>query len=160
MLLQILKKSTFILCAGAMFVFSSCSGEEVESTDTESTVNEPKNETPRSMPNKDRSVDGATDGNVEKKTSQDIPMKMKATPSGEVRLNPPHGEPGHDCAVEVGQPLNSAGGNSPAMVQPSPNMIQPTPSTVQPTNNGSVKLNPPHGQPGHDCGVEVGQPLN
>ncbi|HEX6915651.1 MAG TPA: hypothetical protein VF145_10445, partial [Chitinophagaceae bacterium] len=40
------------------------------------------------------------------------------TPPG---MNPPHGEPGHRCDIEVGKPLNSApkpAGNNTPEVQP------------------------------------------
>lgn len=65
-----------------------------------------------------------------------------ATPakaSGDVTLNPPHGQPGHSCAIPVGQPLTKN-------------------NNATPTNNGNV--NPPHGQPGHRCDIAVGAPLN
>lgn len=62
----------------------------------------------------------------------------------EVKLNPPHGQPGHRCDIAVGSPLNSPAANqAPA----------PAPEPV-------VRLNPPHGQPGHSCDVPVGSPLN
>ena len=61
----------------------------------------------------------------------------------EVKLNPPHGQPGHRCEIAVGSPLNSPATNqAPA----------PAPEPV-------VRLNPPHGQPGHSCDVPVGSPL-
>lgn len=77
-----------------------------------------------------------------------------------VALNPPHGQPGHRCDISVGAPLNSpanAGGPAPVQLQ--------TPATnapvmqQAPANGAAVKLNPPHGQPGHDCTIEVGKPL-
>lgn len=58
-------------------------------------------------------------------------------------LNPPHGQPGHDCSIAVGAPLN-AKTSAPAPA------AAPLPTT---------KLNPPHGQPGHRCEIPVGQPL-
>jgi hypothetical protein len=36
---------------------------------------------------------------------------------------------------------------------PSPAPVLPQPA------NGNVRLNPAHGQPGHDCAIPVGQPL-
>lgn len=84
----------------------------------------------------------------------------QATPSNKVALNPPHGQPGHDCNVAVGSPLNGAANSFNAPPQaPMPVM----PSAVNPVNNVSTsgaKLNPPHGQPGHDCNIQVGQPLS
>ena len=69
-----------------------------------------------------------------------------------VALNPPHGEPGHDCAIPVGAPLNST---------PQSNS-QPIQLNATGTDNATTAegLNPPHGQPGHDCAIPVGAPLN
>ena len=75
-----------------------------------------------------------------------------------VALNPPHGAPGHDCNIAVGSPLNGAA-NSLNAPPPMPVM----PSSVNPVNNASasgIRLNPPHGEPGHDCNIQVGQPLS
>ena len=59
-------------------------------------------------------------------------------------MNPPHGQPGHDCSIAVGSPLSS-----------SP-VVNPSTSTPVKTAPG---MNPPHGQPGHDCSIAVGSPL-
>ncbi|MDX5419893.1 MAG: hypothetical protein LPK09_11805, partial [Hymenobacteraceae bacterium] len=65
-----------------------------------------------------------------------------AVPAGDVALNPAHGEPGHNCAIPVGAPLNST---------PQPKLTTPPP-VFQPQANGSEAegTNPPHGQPGHE----------
>jgi hypothetical protein len=83
-----------------------------------------------------------------------------------VALNPKHGEPGHRCDILVGAPLNSPPGNTvPPTVtnsNPAPVMMNNTQPATQPAalpSNKAVTLNPPHGQPGHDCSVLVGQPL-
>jgi hypothetical protein len=73
-------------------------------------------------------------------------------------INPPHGQPGHDCAVPVGAPLNSSSADN----QPAPQVQQPATLPAQsstPASNGAARINPPHGQPGHDCDVAVGAPL-
>lgn len=78
-------------------------------------------------------------------------------------LNPPHGQPGHDCAVPVGQPLNGKTNTTTPQVtnRSAPQIINAAPLiTPVVNNNGSVFMNPPHGQPGHDCSIPVGQPLN
>lgn len=86
-----------------------------------------------------------------------------------VALNPPHGQPGHDCAIAVGAPLDGSGAAQQApqidMSQMGNGAAQPTITTtpVAPAGDGSassVKLNPAHGQPGHDCAIAVGAPLN
>lgn len=72
-------------------------------------------------------------------------------------MNPPHGEPGHRCDIPVGQPLNS----KPAPTQPTQTIAQNNPapvSTPAPTGKKPA-LNPPHGEPWHNCGVKVGDPL-
>lgn len=79
-------------------------------------------------------------------------------------LNPAHGLPGHRCDIAVGAPLNSpanAGGPAPVQIQPQPptQNISPMIQQPAPANAAGVKLNPPHGQPGHDCSIEVGKPL-
>ena len=89
-----------------------------------------------------------------------------ATPA--TGVNPPHGQPGHRCDLAVGAPLN--GQASPSVVIPGNQqqnnkvITQPSPATTtmpMPANTSGkgVRLNPPHGQPGHDCSVQVGQPL-
>lgn len=75
-------------------------------------------------------------------------------------LNPAHGMPGHRCDIAVGAPLNSpanAGGPAPVQIQ-TPQTNAPVMQQA-PANAGGVRLNPPHGQPGHDCTIEVGKPL-
>ncbi|PTT35972.1 hypothetical protein DBR28_11580 [Chryseobacterium sp. HMWF028] len=85
-------------------------------------------------------------------------------------MNPPHGQPGHRCDIPVGQPLNSQPAaaqninvNGSNTIQIDPNALSPGKITLD--NNGKqVKtapgMNPPHGQPGHRCDIQVGQPLN
>lgn len=74
------------------------------------------------------------------------------------KLNPAHGQPGHDCAIPVGAPLD---GSNPATTQ-SPEPINDLPSTsVSPVRvDQTPDVNPPHGEPGHDCAVPVGAPLD
>ena len=79
---------------------------------------------------------------------------------GEVALNPPHGQPGHDCAIPVGAPLDGSGGQNTQAAQPTFNPPAPQQQPImQVGSEGSARLNPPHGQPGHDCDVAVGAPL-
>ena len=77
--------------------------------------------------------------------------------------NPAHGQPGHRCEIPVGASLSSAPapGAAPAVVPSSP-VINPAPVTIGPgTAQGTTApgMNPPHGEPGHDCAVAVGSPL-
>lgn len=92
-------------------------------------------------------------------------------------MNPPHGQPGHNCSIAVGAPLNSAAKPTAPSQQSKPATITPatiTPGTV--TNNGATVttvnnnaattpvvtapgMNPPHGAEGHVCSIAVGAPL-
>lgn len=83
-------------------------------------------------------------------------------PTSAAGLNPAHGQPGHRCDIQVGQPLNSkpfkpsttALPTLPASNVPAPTV---TPAAATPVAPG---MNPKHGQPGHRCDIAVGQPLN
>ncbi|WP_293301141.1 hypothetical protein [Pedobacter sp. UBA4863] len=72
--------------------------------------------------------------------------------------NPEHGQPGHDCALPVGAPLAQKIATTP---QPAPDNATPTaPQPVAEKPSITQKLNPAHGQPGHDCAKPVGAPLS
>ena len=88
--------------------------------------------------------------------------------STEVALNPAHGEPGHRCDIAVGAPLNSAPSQPASQEIKMENikpieMTVPAPGNTDPQAPASVMtapgMNPPHGEPGHDCAIPVGQPL-
>lgn len=95
------------------------------------------------------------------------------SPKGSVRLNPAHGQPGHDCAIAVGAPLKgsvaSAPAAAPAKVIATKSIPLETKAVVATAaapaavpsffTDPTAKLNPAHGQPGHDCAVAVGAPL-
>jgi hypothetical protein len=72
-------------------------------------------------------------------------------------LNPAHGQPGHNCDLPVGAPLNSKSASAPAApqatTQAAPAATAPSPSTK------GQRLNPAHGLPGHKCEIPVGAPL-
>jgi len=89
--------------------------------------------------------------------------------SAKAGLNPAHGLPGHRCDIAVGASLSTpVKASTPQVTSVTTNNI-PSPVTSpisSPVTTPSVlssgaggKLNPPHGQPGHDCAVEVGKPL-
>lgn len=111
-------------------------------------------------------IDQAVQEPVQNIQNQSQPIQGQSQTSGNndagVILNPPHGEPGHDCAVKVGDPLPSQSRNNTTQQQSSPVQMNATP--VIPSNNsnsqGTVAINPPHGEPGHDCTIAVGAPLN
>jgi hypothetical protein len=69
-------------------------------------------------------------------------------PSDAGAVNPPHGQPGHTCAIAVGAPLSSAPADAKITTEPAS------------TTNTKQGMNPAHGQPGHRCDIAVGAPLN
>lgn len=94
--------------------------------------------------------DGAT---APQNTVLEAPANNKNKAGSEVKLNPPHGQPGHSCAVAVGAPLTAAATAAPAAA-PQPVQMAPAgpaaaPQAPQLLPDG--KVNPPHGQPGHVC---------
>ncbi|WP_040396937.1 hypothetical protein [Cesiribacter andamanensis] len=126
-----MKRTLPLVLAAALFVAVGCSN----SSDTPATASQPASVAPTST----------------------------SAPAGEVALNPAHGLPGHRCDIEVGAPLNSAPAPNLQMPQlgtPSGQVAPPQPGRPQAQPAVQAGLNPPHGQPGHDCAVPVGQPLN
>ena len=104
-------------------------------------------------------------------TMQKMMESMKANPTVNAApaqtattapgMNPPHGEPGHRCDISVGAPLNSKPQTTPTVTQTTQPAAQPTTVvTPQPTAPTASGMNPPHGQPGHRCDINVGAPLN
>ncbi len=89
-------------------------------------------------------------------STQGVPA-MPAQGSGDnPKINPAHGQPGHRCDLAVGAPLvNTDGSPVPAT---GPQNIQANPALPAPVPAG-LKVNPPHGQPGHRCDIQVGAPL-
>ena len=91
------------------------------------------------------------------------PSAINPATAGGPRLNPPHGEPGHICEVAVGAPLDGSTTNAGTSIQMNTSPTATPGSPVQigaPTSApGSGRINPPHGEPGHDCAVPVGEPL-
>lgn len=87
----------------------------------------------------------------------------QVTPAG---INPPHGQPGHDCSIPVGQPLdgsklnmtNSSTPQQPTFQQSGPRVSNVPNNSTQRTTT-APGMNPPHGQPGHICSIPVGSPL-
>lgn len=75
----------------------------------------------------------------------------------EVKVNPQHGLPGHRCDLPVGAPLTASAGSTP---NPTPTSQLPSTSVSPIRVDQSPRVNPAHGEPGHDCSVPVGAPLN
>ena len=91
------------------------------------------------------------------------------TNTSNLALNPPHGEPGHLCELEVGAPLPVNGAlpqtivESPTVrntpISPSATSIINSPLNTAVPTGPKPKFNPAHGEPWHNCDLEVGAPL-
>jgi hypothetical protein len=94
------------------------------------------------------------------------PINTTPATTGNPKLNPAHGQPGHRCDIAVGAPLNSSPvkPNSSTTVTP---LVTKTLSHEDslaiwnslPMDSTGARINPAHGQPGHDCAIAVGKPL-
>ncbi|MCX7548163.1 hypothetical protein OS188_09375 [Xanthomarina sp. F1114] len=125
-----------------VFLFSGCeqSNSKKSDTNTDQTVT------------KEEQVNNAPESSSD--NGSDTPKPAKAATG----LNPAHGQPGHDCAIPVGAPLNSKNNSSP-MVNPGSSSPMVNPGSSSPLK-AAQGTNPAHGQPGHDCAIPVGAPLN
>lgn len=110
---------------------------------------------------------------VPQKASEPVKQPVATTSSPVIAkvakgINPAHGQPGHDCSVAVGAPLKSkatvAAATPVKVALPSPKAVETAPALAPAPNfapnlNPNAKVNPAHGQPGHDCKIAVGAPL-
>jgi hypothetical protein len=159
----------FAIVISAAFLFAcGNSNEGTESTgSTDSllenmgTVNTDPHTT---SPEMDNSGEATMPGDQNPVTVGVTPQTAATAPG----MNPPHGEPGHRCDISVGEPLNSAPttpaanpvvNTTPMQTTPPPTMINTTPAPTAPTVATAPGMNPPHGEPGHDCAIAVGAPL-
>ena len=87
----------------------------------------------------------------------EAPASEAAIPAT-AQLNPAHGQPGHDCAIPVGAPLDGSTPTTGPAMMPVPAATPVTTPVTSPAL-GTGRINPAHGEPGHDCAVPVGSPL-
>jgi hypothetical protein len=165
--IKILNMRKFFLpfCFIAVVSLTSCGGNPPEAEETTiqpaSTTQLPLSTDSSATPAGLTPSTATTAPNVTSTTTQQptqsaaVPVQQKSSKST-AKLNPAHGQPGHRCDIEVGAPLSSAPAQTTQIQQTAPPVTAPT--TPAPTS-GTVKLNPAHGQPGHDCAIPVGQPL-
>ncbi len=164
-----------------LFSVASCGPANRSNVQSESVALE---STPGLLQEMNNSI-GAENANTETPTQTiDLSDTQETNTTAQVRLNPPHGEPGHSCDIPVGAPLDSPVSNT--TVQPKQNTsvttVTPTVNTASKPSAGrvgptienlktftpsvpinqqanGVTINPPHGQPGHRCDIPVGDPL-
>ena len=153
-------KSIYILLLAAAFA-TACDNNINGSNEVKATV---PVATPQTFP--------LTDTSKKATIAQPTLTTNSATATNPVAsTNPPHGQPGHVCGPTGGAPISvspsaNATSTTPIM-QPSANQplqnssAAQTPSLQLGTSNAKAgaRLNPAHGQPGHDCNIEVGKPL-
>jgi hypothetical protein len=154
---MILKQLLYSAAIVAATALSSCSGSETkQETTTE------QDETDAMLLNVSPATPGASSAQAATLVTSPAGQAQSATQGSTqaaktvAAVNPPHGQPGHDCAVAVGAPLNAPAGGA-ATAAPQPQTIAAPASA--PKAGGSGRVNPAHGQPGHDCAVAVGAPL-
>lgn len=101
---------------------------------------------------------------LEKSQPATVPSAATPKPTVASGLNPEHGQPGHRCDIAVGAPLNSAPAaktntTAPALAPVTPAATPVATPSIPTSVPAGAKLNPAHGQPGHDCAIPVGAPL-
>lgn len=150
-------KKLFSLFVLTTFIFTSCKKELVPQDSAEKPITTTEDSTIVAEETINMTAPQTT---VQQPTQVATPAPAVKTQPG---MNPPHGQPGHDCAVAVGAPLNSKKSTpttSPTMTTTQNNTTAP-PAILNPTSETVTApgMNPPHGQAGHDCAVAVGAPL-
>ena len=156
---------TFILPVFLTAILLVSCNEKQEKAEPESSDTTPVTETtttPQQQAPAQNTIDLSNSGTSTKAVPQS--NMTQTTPPG---INPPHGQPGHVCSIPVGQPLDGSSLNMNNSSTPQKPTFQAGPrvnsTPAQPTapKNQSTApgMNPPHGQPGHVCGIPVGSPL-
>jgi hypothetical protein len=163
-----------VIAALAAFVLVSCNNSETTTTETTTPETNAANNTV--TPTGSEPTFTFDNNSAAAPATGNAPAGSAA--SG--KLNPPHGEPGHRCEIPVGAPLDSPPtgndankistniNNTPTGNTTTPTFTMQAPTTPAPATTGSGQpaktltapgMNPPHGEPGHDCAIPVGQPL-
>jgi hypothetical protein len=163
-------------------LFTSCKKEETtNAAPTEEVTTTDNLVVPAASPQEQQTTTGVNTNSVMNNQPTSVSTVSAVPPPPPTQtvakgMNPAHGQPGHRCDIEVGQPLNSPPGNkatpkpgaatvtqattvTPAMTQlanGTTTSTPPAPTTPVVTAPG---MNPPHGQEGHVCAVPVGEPL-
>ncbi len=145
-----MNKSLFLISVVAIFALVSCGPAQNESKQVQP---QPLNQAQIMRLKQDASAISSTGTSVNAAPAQG---------NSAVKLNPPHGQPGHICEIPVGSPLpttaarTAANPGSNTTASPAVNFNS---APAAPAASGTVRLNPPHGQPGHICEIPVGSPL-
>lgn len=87
-------------------------------------------------------------------------VETTENPKTTAELNPEHGQPGHRCDIPVGAPLNSESSQQQQESEATETGNPASNSSPVRVKKDQPDVNPPHGEPGHDCTVPVGAPLD
>lgn len=131
------KLSLSLLCLSVTFLSCNSEAENTNTTYTSSQV----------VP-----VNIAQPSTIEAVKAAGLPLRTG------LLVNPPHGQPGHTCDLEVGAPFPTKSTAAPATVATETSPLKAL-APVKNTVTSNLKLNPEHGQPGHVCSIPVGDPL-
>ena len=169
-------KKVFLLAFAAAFTFAACNKDN-KAEATEAATTEMNAEHGDHDGHDHAGHDHANEAQATAPTTQGTTAAAQ-----DVKINPPHGQPGHRCEIPVGAPLDGSAapaqqqvqaqpqtsnggqgflgsGNAQAQQAPNAAAAQQAPPAQQTAPGMQGKPNPAHGQPGHRCDVQVGQPL-
>ncbi len=162
-----MKKTLLAICIGTALLYA-CNNSN-ESTEAESTTAEDaaSQTTEPSTAVESAQMQNADSSNGSIVTNGTPETNIQPTAATAEGMNPPHGQPGHRCEIPVGAPLNSAPTTAPAnnsgsvkpAISTTPMTSIPAPTSTSAPAQTAHGMNPPHGQPGHDCAIAVGAPL-
>ena len=151
-----MKNTLYTLGLIATISFTACHGDAPQTEATTNTLSPVPVTTTTADTSKSIWNNTTTDTKQQPLPANTVTPQASTTSSA---ANPEHGKPGHRCDIAVGAPLNSPKTQQQPPLQPAQQSIAPTQPLPSTNNTGTVKLNPAHGQPGHDCAIPVGQPL-
>lgn len=142
------------LCASSLLFFSCSNQTESEKADA-LTADSVENDAANQPHSTETTTPPASEGMQ--------PSTPQNNSSSQTGMNPAHGAPGHRCEIAVGAPLSSVPSAvaTPPAAAPATTFSPPPASAPVNTPPAATApgMNPPHGQPGHDCAIAVGAPL-
>lgn len=160
---------TYSLALAMALAWMSCGSDAPQSsepTPEATTTATPQDQAAPSLATQDAASEAVAPSVAGAPVPQPAAVTTSPAGSGTGKMNPPHGQPGHSCAVPVGAPLDGKAAGAAGAAKPTTD-AQPAAKTVtapppQPAGAATkvaAGMNPPHGQPGHSCAVPVGSPL-
>jgi hypothetical protein len=156
-------KNIFVAVAVTAFFIYGCDNAKTNDTSSQNVIPESTTAQTEIIPSDSATQSIAPPPEVIQTVQAPAPSNPSTTAEG---MNPAHGQPGHRCDIAVGAPLSSPPGpatppavSNPALQPANPSISIPPPTPTTPAIPTAAGMNPPHGQPGHDCAIPVGSPL-